>query len=104
MVWDTSVGGCGTRTRIVKVASTPDAAAVALVLVAGIVLPLLPFTASLLKRRAWPARRSGAFGAAWPRAAGRRAAKEEANILVKDETEGLKKGRLLGYRAAQGAS
>lgn len=66
---------------MVKVASTPDAAAVALMLVTGMALPLLPSVASLLRRRAWPARRSGALGAAWPRAEGRRVAKEE-NILV----------------------
>jgi hypothetical protein len=50
---------------MVKVASTPDAAAVALVVLrTGIALPLLPSTASLLRRRAWPARRRGALGVA----------------------------------------
>jgi hypothetical protein len=76
---------------MVKVASTPDAAAVALVLVAGIALPLLPFTASLLIRRAWAGRRRGTLGAAWPRVDGRREARE-VNILVVDVGQRVKKG------------
>lgn len=70
---------------MVKVASTPEAGAVALVLVAGIVLPLLPFTASLLMRRAWLERRDETLGAAWPKALGMRA--NEANIMIADVKE-----------------
>jgi hypothetical protein len=69
------VGRC-IRTLIVKVASTPDAAAVALVFCAGIVLPLLPSTASLLRRRVCPNMRDDSLGAEWPKALGRRAAND----------------------------
>jgi len=75
---------------MVKVASAPEAAGAALVLAGGIVLPLLPSAANLLKRRDWPARRRGTLGAARPRAAGRRDARG-VNILALDVVGRVKK-------------
>lgn len=69
------------HTLMVRVASTPDAAAVALRLMLGMARPLLPSTANLLTRRVWPARRRGALRATWPKALGRRA-DSEVNILI----------------------
>ena len=85
------------HTLMVNVAFTPDAGAVVRVLVAGIVLPLLPLTVSLLAKRVWLGRR-----AAWPMALkGRRAARREN--MVTEVIRRRERGRR-GSRVAQNAS